>query len=560
MTINYVSHFNLKETPQTQPIPGKEMEKNNAGGYSFAITKWDQMLRFLILGTEGGTYYSKENTLTQENAKNTIECIQENTEKALQLILDISLDGRAAKQDATIFALALACTFAEEKKKPLAYLAINKVCRTGTHLFTFTNYVQALRGWSRGLRTGVGKFYTAKPLEALELQIVKYRNRQGFTHKDVIRLSHPGTTSPERNLLFKYAVGKITPEENTSFLEKFKLINAYENAKLLNAKDKNDIKKMIDLISQNNLPREAIPTEFLNSEEVWQSLLPGMPINALIRSLGKISSLNITKSNLATATTQILEKLTNQESITKSRIHPLQILTALKVYQTGHGEKGSLAWSPNGRIIDALNQAFYSSFKNVEPTGKNILLALDVSGSMGANFTAGSSVLDCRTAAAAMAMVTAKVENNWDIIGFTNAGKSYFEREKGTGRWNSTGVSQLAITPNQRLDDIVKYMQGLPFGGTDCALPMEYAEKNKIVVDTFVIYTDNETYAGKVHPKQALDSYRQKTGINAKLAVVAMTPTRFSIADPSDAGMMDVVGFDTSTPNIISEFSKGFSL
>jgi 60 kDa SS-A/Ro ribonucleoprotein len=50
---------------------------------------------------------------------------------------------------------------------------------------------------------------------------------------------------------------------------------------------------------------------------------------------------------------------------------------------------------------------------------------------------------------------------------------------------------------------------------------------------------------GQMHPSQALDRYRQKTGIPAKLIVVSMTANPFSIADPNDAGMMDVVGFDT---------------
>ena len=44
--------------------------------------------------------------------------------------------------------------------------------------------------------------------------------------------------------------------------------------------------------------------------------------------------------------------------------------------------------------------------------------------------------------------------------------------------------------------------------------------------------------------------------INAKLVVVGMTASNFSIADPRDAGMLDVVGFDTATPKVISEFSK----
>jgi trove domain protein len=37
-----------------------------------------------------------------------------------------------------------------------------------------------------------------------------------------------------------------------------------------------------------------------------------------------------------------------------------------------------------------------------------------------------------------------------------------------------------------------------------------------------------------------------------------MTSTGFSIADPDDAGMLDVAGFDHAVPNLISEFSRGF--
>ena len=69
------------------------------------------------------------------------------------------------------------------------------------------------------------------------------------------------------------------------------------------------------------------------------------------------------------------------------------------------------------------------------------------------------------------------------------------------------------------------------------------------------VYTDSETWAGKIHPKQALDQYRQKMGIPAKVVVVGMTATEFSIADPNDAGMMDVVGFDTAAPNLIRDFA-----
>jgi 60 kDa SS-A/Ro ribonucleoprotein len=112
----------------------------------------------------------------------------------------------------------------------------------------------------------------------------------------------------------------------------------------------------------------------------------------------------------------------------------------------------------------------------------------------------------------------------------------------------------LSISPRQRLDDVVKATSGLAFGGTDCALPMRWALRNKAEIDAFIVYTDSETWFGDIHPVQALNAYRKVMGIPAKLVVVGMVANKFSIADPDDAGMMDVVGFDTSAPNVISDF------
>jgi 60 kDa SS-A/Ro ribonucleoprotein len=60
-----------------------------------------------------------------------------------------------------------------------------------------------------------------------------------------------------------------------------------------------------------------------------------------------------------------------------------------------------------------------------------------------------------------------------------------------------------------------------------------------------------------MHPVEALKKYRKESGIDAKLVVVGMTSTGFSIADPNDSGSLDVVGFDTVTPQIISQFAAG---
>ena len=222
---------------------------------------------------------------------------------------------------------------------------------------------------------------------------------------------------------------------------------------------------------------------------------------------------------------------------------------ALNTYAKSHGEKGKLTWKPRRRIVDALDGAFYLAFKAIEPTLARTLLALDVSGSMASGLIAGMPGITPRVGSAAMALITAAVEPNHELVAFTNGPGRSMYRDIGSG------ISSLAISPRSRLDHVVKAVSDLPFGGTDCALPMIWAAENKVPVDVFCVYTDSETWAGSIHPVQALQAYRHQTGIAAKLVVIGMVSNGFSIADPDDGGMLDVVGFDTATPSIIADFA-----
>jgi 60 kDa SS-A/Ro ribonucleoprotein len=229
--------------------------------------------------------------------------------------------------------------------------------------------------------------------------------------------------------------------------------------------------------------------------------------------------------------------LTNPDRLRGARVHPLSVLIATDTYSQGHGVKGSLTWQPVGQIRDALEEAFYSAFDAVELTGKRHLLSLDVSGSMGWSLLANTR-LSAAKAAACMAMVTHRLEPQTHVMGFSN------------------DLVPIDISKKERLDALVTKIGRIPMGGTDCSLPMLYAAQQKLDVDAFVVYTDNETWGGKIHPIQALKIYRQASGINAKLIVVGMTASQFTIADPSDAGMLDVVGFDASCPAVMADFVR----
>ena len=155
-----------------------------------------------------------------------------------------------------------------------------------------------------------------------------------------------------------------------------------------------------------------------------------------------------------------------------------------------------------------------------------------------------------------MALVTAATEHSPEIVGF-HAGAGGWKPGRSRFAGHVDELTPLTISPRQRFDDAVRAVSDLPFGATDCALPMRYAIEREREVDTFVIYTDSETWAGDIHPVQALREYRERSGIAARLVVVGMISNGFTIADPDDPGMLDVVGFDTATPGVISGFASG---
>src|SRR5262249_30609511 len=92
-------------------------------------------------------------------------------------------------------------------------------------------------------------------------------------------------------------------------------------------------------------------------------------------------------------------------------------------------------------------------------------------------------------------------------------------------------------------------------------LPMLWALKHRVEADVFVVLTDSETWFNpKVHPVQALRLYRDRMGIPAKLVIVGMVANAFSIADPDDGGVLDVVGFDAAAPALIADLAGGWGL
>jgi len=532
--VSYLKYFpNRKATPQNQPIPGSNQVPNSAGGYAFAVDDWKRLDRFLVLGSEGGSYYASERKLTAENADAVLRCLQADGIRTVKRIVEISDSGRAPKNEPAILALAIAFALGDADTRRAASEALPQVCRIGTHVFHFAQYVNGLRGWGRGLRRAVANWYIKASAEDVAFQAVKYQQRDGWSHRDLLRLAHPTAPTDDHQIVFNWIVkGWPGVGDEPHPVKAAQIIWAYERARTAKKRE------ILRLIRDYRLPREALPTEWLTEPEVWEALLPHIGLTALLRNLGNLSKIGLLADRERGIVNFVTKTITSPDNLRKARIHPVAVLSALLTYKQGRGVRGSGEWTPVTKVIDALDAAFYAAFGNVEPCGKRLVLSLDVSGSMEGGVIAGVPGLTPRIGSAAMALITAATESDYTIMGFSHE------------------LVKVNISPRQRLDDVADTLRRIPMGGTDCALPMLWAKAHKVKADAFVVYTDSETWFGQVHPVQALRDYREKMGIPAKLIVVGMVANQFSIADPNDAGMLDVVGFDTAAPQLISDFVK----
>lgn len=507
---------------------------NSCGKHVFKLSNEAMLKRFVMLGTEKGTYYVKERDLTIQH----IECLERLIKERASVVFDILKEykDRVFKKDYMLIVLARLCA---ERKHPmlrkLAYDLMLDVCKIPTHLFMFIELYEKIyrklngsTGWNAMHKAHIQKWYLDKDPMQLAYLVTKYKNRNGWTHRDVLRLTH--IKPPEtHDALFSYVTkesldGKpFVSEDVRAFLAAYEKLKASE-----------DVDEAVGLMRKHKFTREHVPTGMLGSEAaIWKELVHNMPIVALLRNLNTITRLGVLDDG-EDYLNKVCDRLLDPGYM---KAHPLQVLIALKTYSGGEGFKGSKTWTPNKRVCDALNKAYKLSFKNTPSIGKRFLLALDVSGSMTGCSVCGIENMTAAEISTAMAMILAEREPLCDIMGFA----SQFKR--------------LDIDPERPLEENMRTVYANSFGSTDISLPFVWALQNKKSYDCIIVFTDNETNCNMMKPSEALQKYREEMVLrNTKLIVIATSSNSFSVADPNDAGMLDIVGFDADTPTVINEF------
>jgi len=506
--------------------------RNAAGGAVYDVNPWQVLERFLILGTYG-TYYAQAKDQTPEMANKLVPIIHQDPMRFLQTCVAVSVEGRAPKSEPIAVAMALLWVHGVKRgprELRQAYIeAVPKVFRIGTHIFEWAAAMRAVgAGWGRSVRDAGAAWYHAQSKAGnLSYQMAKYQQRNGWSHHDLLHMLHV-SPFPEEQPLFRWAkTGEI--EGVTG--------HVLGMATLKDAADP------VAHIQQYRLTHEMIPNDIKNRRDVWEAMLPTMPYMAMVRNLNKLTNLGIVDDKVD----WFCDRIQDVQVIKASRVHPFQLLLAWSTYSGGVGVRGGSTWDPNKKVVRSLEAAFYAAFKTVEPTGKRMLLAFDISGSMTWDT---SRLLNSKVTAAqgsvAMGMVTIAAEgtDNVDVLVFT-------------GGTQNTVVTQVDSREfhDRTIDQVWHTLYRYGAGYTDCSLPYLWAKEKGEKYDAIVMYTDNESYCHAMPIHKAIEQYREVSP-ECKAIAVAMAATDYSVV-PEGLLNLNMAGFDSAGPSVINSFVGG---
>lgn len=536
--------------------------------------------RFLVLGTAGATRVVGGASWDPASRQSLLGCVERHAAKVLDRVVEASMSGRLPSNDPAIDLLALVVVCGDDRARALAEGSLRRVCRTAAHLLRFLRTTRALSGGtpvedglpgrSRGgwevRGAAVGPALPCVPMRTrdswtsvcaqtsvalpLPTALALAGERWGTGHEgppmgpacDTIAVAAAGF--PERWDLDEDPVPRPWPPV-AGLEELLEATTAVRRSA--------SVREVVHRVGEHRLPVESVPARWLAEPDVWEALLPGMPLGVLVREVGRMTAAGFLTPGGA-GLGAVVARLKQPGAFGVSGLHPLALYAARRAYASGgarSGRRGVWNWEPLPELSQALEAAFTLALRAVPRVGKPVLVALDVSGSMASTLLSGAG-LSAREAAVALAQIVVSTEPGSVVVGFASPTSGV------PGDPGAAGLTLLDLTPGASVEEALGRVAGLPFGRTDCSLPLTWARRHRLEVAGVITLTDLVISPTGAAVREALRRYREECNPSARLVTVGMGhSTAFGLADPEDPGMLDLAGFDTSVPLLLTEFLRG---
>ena len=313
---------------------------NSAGGYAWAVDDWTRLRRFLSSARRAARYYASEWTLTRENAAGgRARAVREDGPRAVAEIVAVS--ERAGRRRTT-----RRCSRSRWRRASATWRRGRRRSRRCRRCAARARTCSSSRRSSRASAAGAARCGArsaagtpARRSDALAYQAVKYRQRAGVTHRDLLRLAHPAAPRRRRQPDARGLGRARSPVRVDRPRRRDGRPAAARRGLRARAGGGDAGARRRRSSASTGLPREALQPEHLTSPEVWEALLEDMPMTALIRNLATMTRVGVLAPG-SDGTATAVAQLGDAERIRRARVHPIALLAALRTYAAGRGARG----------------------------------------------------------------------------------------------------------------------------------------------------------------------------------------------------------------------------
>lgn len=331
--------------------------------------------------------------------------------------------------------------------------------------------------------------------------------------KDLINLVHPKATSEEQNAMFGYILGR---DVNTKFLPQE--VNQFEAF------------KRDTTVTLPKVPFQLL-TALSLTEDHWKSIAENMTWNQTIKNLNTMKRHNVFSDK--TLVTKVAAKIANKNLVQKSNTMPYEVFTT---YLN--------AVDMPKEIKEALLIASNYSLENIPSFKGRAIVGVDVSGSMtypvtGKDDKKPESKMTNIDVAALIAASFVKKNKNSQIIPFC------------------TMTHDFEFSQSEDLLVLSEKLSRFRGGGTDCSLPVAYANANKINADIMLVISDNEANVSGYNSRttalsQQWEIFKQNNPF-AKMVCINISPNiHAQIQQQKD--VLNVGGFNDAVFEVMENF------
>ena len=469
-------------------LPGATLPKtdtvNGAGGRAYARSDKATLAQFAVTGCLNSTYYTRD----EDQLKRVLDLSEKVDSQFLaQTAIYSREQGYLKDMPALLTAVLFGRTKTDRSAVPHFIASFGRCIDNGKML---KNFVQIVRSGVVGrksiasslIRKLIQKWFDGHTDEQLIYQSVGGEYALG----DVIRLARVNSQSgpfggQTRRALFKYLTGLQAGEQ--------------------------DVKYGLDVAALPQLLKDYLAWK-VSEKGARPGKPPKVPFQLLTaldlsqgdwEQIAKDATWNQTRMNLntflrhgvfskAANVTMVSDRIKNVGLVKKAKVFPYQLMTAYNYTsrQPGMPQKVTLA----------LQQALDLSLENIPDISGQVVLAPDMSGSMGGPVTGNrdssatgtsarrggrpsgaTTVVSCREVAALVTAAFLRKMPESLILPFSD-------------RINE-GVR---LNPLDSVATNARFLANLPSGGTDCSLPLAYLNQKSIKADLVIYVSDYESW------------------------------------------------------------------